>query len=134
MGMEASGAEIGAKKLDEIAKTPEELLAVKENWYGKDLWEKKFSTWVSIIRKPCPAKDGPGGRYCLWVGFACNYNGCPQRIFEQYVPTREIPRPEPTPDFVAEFNVMKNQVAKLGRRLKKSNERIKELEDEKKGE
>ena len=131
MGMEASGAQIGA------VKTPEEIelaeLAVKENWYDKPLWEKKFKTWKILTEKSCIAKAGMGGRFCTWCGMPCHYNGCPRRIFEEYVPTAEIKRPEPTPDFVAEFNAMKNQIGKLGRRLKKATERIKELEDEKKG-
>jgi len=131
MGMEASGAQIGVTKTGE-----EELadLAVKENWYGKPHWEKKFKTWQVRTEKSCPAKRGPAGRFCQWMGFACHYNACPRRIFEEYVPASEVKRPEPTPDFVAEFTAMKKLVAKQGRHLKKATERIKELEDEKKGE
>ena len=130
MGLKASGVEIGAVKTGE-----EELaeLAVKENWYDKPGWEKKFVTWQKLTEKSCPAKKGPAGRFCQWMGFACHYNACPRRIFEEYVPTSEIKRPEPTPDFVAEFNAMKKQVGKLQKQVKKSRDRIKELEDEKKG-
>lgn len=127
--MEASGAAIGAK-------TPEEVelaeLAVKENWYGKPLWEKKFRTWQILTEKSCIAKAGMGGRFCSWSGMACHYNACPRRIFEEYVPTAEIDRPRPTPDYVAELKNMQNQVGKLQRQLRKSNERIKDLEDIKK--
>lgn len=129
MGLEASGMEIG------VVKSPEEMLAdlaVEENWYGKPLWEKKFKTWQILTERSCPAKKGQGGRYCSWVGFACHYNGCPRRIFEEYVATEEVKRPEPTPDFVAEFRTLQKKFGKMQKQLNKANDRIKELEDEKK--
>jgi hypothetical protein len=115
-------------------KRPEDLdLAVEEDWYGKPLWEKKFKSWQSLIWKGCPAKAGPGGRFCVWVGTTCHYNGCPRRIFEEVaVLADNIPRPTPTPDFVGEFNTLKKQVGKVQNQLKKATNRIKELEDEKK--
>lgn len=132
MGLEASSAEL---KPEEVVKTPEEVelaeLAVKENWYGKPLWEKKFRTWQYLTKKSCIAKEGMGGRFCSWCGMACHYNACPRRIFEEYVPTAEIDRPSPTPDYVAELKALQKQINKQARHLKKANERIKELEEKK---
>ena len=127
--MEAAGAEIGVK-------TPEGLVleVVEPDWMGKPLWEKKFKAWQALTEKSCPAKTGMGGHFCSWGGHACYYNGCPRRIFEEVAVVAEnIPRPTPTPDFVAEFKNLQNQFVKMGKQLKKANERIKDLEDEKKG-
>ena len=127
MGLKASSANLGVRQPEEL-----DIDIIEPKWMDQKLWVKKFKNWQAVIEKGCIAKKGQGGRYCSWVGMACHYNGCPRRIFEYYVELDEIPRPTPTQDFVAEFKTLQNQFAKMQKHLKKANERIKELEDQKK--
>jgi len=126
--LEAAGSEV---KTPESIEEGFDLDVVEPNWMDKPLWEKKFRTWQALTEKSCPAKAGPGGRYCSWVGQGCFYNGCPRRIFEEVAVVSEaIKRPTPSPDYVAELKTLKNQLLKTNRQLKKSQERIKDLEEE----
>lgn len=104
------------------------------DWTAKKLWEKKIRSWMSLIKKGCPARTGPGVGFCSWAGHACYYNACPRRIFEEVAVVEEaIPQPTPSPEFVQQFKQMQKQLNKMGQGLKKTREEVgkikKELEE-----
>ncbi len=98
-------------------------------WSEKALWEKKFRVWSALIEKGCIAKRGQGGRFCGLGGHACFYVACPRRTFEE-VSTfiDELAQPEPSPDFVKQFNESQAQIARLQKQLNNTKKRVDGLE------